>query len=178
MSICKFGDFVPAIAEESYIHPSAEIIGEVTIEKQVNIWPGVVIRGDVSPIQIGELTNIQDNSVLHGDDNAPVVLGKRVTVGHGAIVHGCTVGDGCLIGMGAIILSRAVIGEGCIIGAGALIGEDKVIPPYSLVVGIPGKVMKEVTPEKRAEIWQHSEHYWHWAQEMAKSEIVLPKEKK
>ena len=105
MTVCKFGDFIPKIAEESYLHPSAQIIGDVTIEKQVNIWPGVVIRGDVSSIKIGELTNIQDNAVLHGDYDMPVVLGKRVTVGHGAIVHGCTVKDGCLIGMGATILS-------------------------------------------------------------------------
>lgn len=178
MTICKFGDLTPEIHEESFIHSSAQIIGNVKIEKQVNIWPGVVLRGDVSPIQIGELTNIQDNSVLHGDYDMPVILGKRVTVGHGAIVHGCTVNDGCLIGMGAIILSGAVIGEGCIIGAGALVGEGKVIPPHSLVVGIPGKVIKEVTTEKREEIWQHSEHYWHWAQEMKNSEIVLPKKEK
>ncbi|MCI8336104.1 MAG: gamma carbonic anhydrase family protein [Peptococcaceae bacterium] len=172
MSICKFQDLTPEIHEETYIHPTAQVIGGVTLEKQVNIWPGVVLRGDVSPIQIGELTNIQDNAVLHGDDNAPVILGKRVTVGHGAIVHGCTVEDGCLIGMGAIILTGAVIGAGSIIGAGALVGEGKVIPPNSVVVGIPGKVIKEVTPEKQQENWQHAEDYWQWAKEMAASEIL------
>ncbi len=172
MTICKFKDSVPQIHEESYIHPTAQIIGDVQIEKQANIWPGVVLRGDVSAIKVGELTNIQDNSVLHGDYDAPVILGKRVTVGHGAIVHGCTVGDGCLIGMGAIILTGAVIGEGCIIGAGALVGEGKVIPPNSVVVGIPGKVIKEVTPEKRQENWEHAEHYWHWAKEMSVSKII------
>lgn len=172
MTICKFNDLTPQIHGETYIHPTAQIIGAVKIEKQANIWPGVVLRGDVSAIQVGELTNIQDNAVLHGDDDAPVVLGKRVTVGHGAIVHGCTVEDGCLIGMGAIILTGAVIGAGSIIGAGALVGEGKIIPPNSVVVGIPGKVIKEVTSEKRQENWEHAEHYWHWANRMAASEIL------
>ncbi len=172
MTICKFQNLTPQIHAESYVHSTAQIIGDVKIAKQANIWPGVVLRGDVSPIQVGELTNIQDNAVLHGDDNAPVILGKRVTVGHGAIVHGCTVGDGSLIGMGAIILTGAVIGEGSIIGAGALVGEGKEIPPHSVVVGIPGKVIKEVSPEKRQENWEHAEHYWQWAKEMADSEII------
>lgn len=172
MTICKFNDLIPQIHTESFIHPTAQIIGAVNLEKQVNIWPGVVLRGDVSPIYVGELTNIQDNAVLHGDDDAPVTLGKRVTVGHGAIVHGCTVEDGCLIGMGAIILTGAVIGAGSIIGAGALVGEGKVIPPNSVVVGIPGKVIKEVTPEKRQENWEHAERYWHWARQMSVSEIL------
>ena len=127
-----------------YLAPNATVVGDVQMGENVNVWYGAVIRGDHGTITIGDGTNIQDNAVLHDG----LTLGKNCTVGHGAIVHGCTVEDNCLIGMGATILDGAVIGEGSIIGAGALVGEGKVIPPRSLVVGVPGKVIREVSNEQ------------------------------
>ena len=128
----------------SFIAPNATVVGDVTVEKDASIWYGAVLRGDQGAITIGEGSNIQDNCVVHEH----TTVGKDCTVGHGAILHGCTIGDNCLIGMGATILDGAVIGEGSIIGAGALVGEGKVIPPRSLVVGVPGKVIREVSAEQ------------------------------
>ena len=122
------------------------LVGDVTIGENVTIWHGAVLRGDNGAIVIGDGSNVQDNAVLHNH----VVLGKNVTVGHAAIVHGCTVGDNTLIGMGATILTGAVIGEGCIIGANALVTENKVIPPRSLVVGVPGRIVRTTTDEEVA----------------------------
>ncbi|MCF6220625.1 MAG: gamma carbonic anhydrase family protein [Robiginitomaculum sp.] len=132
----------PKLADGVWIAPNASVIGDVHLGENANIWFGVVIRCDNEPITIGKDTNIQDNSVLHSDPGMPLSIGEGVTVGHKAMLHGCTVGDNSLVGIGATILNGAVIGKNCIIGAHALITEGKTIPDNSLVVGSPGRVMK------------------------------------
>ncbi len=132
----------PTLAGGVWIAPNASVIGDVHLDEHANIWFGVVIRCDNERIIIGKDTNIQDNSVLHSDPGMPLSIGKGVTVGHKAMLHGCTVGDNSLIGIGATVLNGAVIGKNCIVGAHALITEGKVIPDNSLVVGSPGRVMK------------------------------------
>lgn len=147
----------PTIHEKARVAENAAIIGNVVIEAGVSIWYGAVLRGDVCAIRIGENSNVQDCCCLHGA--ADTVIGKNVTIGHGAIVHGCTVEDNCLIGMGATVLNGAVIGEGSIIGAGALVSENKVIPPRSLVLGVPGRVVHPVTQEQYEGILQNAASY-------------------
>ena len=138
-----------------YIAPNATVVGDVILGENVNIWYGAVLRGDHGRITVGEGTNIQDNAVLH-DETA---LGKFCTVGHTAIIHGCTIGDDCLIGMGAILLSGAVLGDGCIVGAGALVTGKTNAPAGSLLLGSPAKVVKTVTPEQLAETRENALHY-------------------
>ena len=142
-----------------FIANNATVSGDVTIGEGSSIWFGAVARGDMNYIKIGKFTNIQDNVVLHMDRDSPLDIGDYVTVGHGAVVHGCNVSDNCLIGIGAIILSRSNIGENCIIGAGTLITEDAVISPDSLVVGVPGKVKRQLTDEEIKSIRETAERY-------------------
>jgi carbonic anhydrase/acetyltransferase-like protein (isoleucine patch superfamily) len=149
----------PAVAESAYIDPSAQVIGDVTLAELASVWPNVTIRADIAPVRIGEGSNIQDNSCLHVDNDAPVDIGSYVVVGHSCTVHGCTIGDGCLIGMGAIILSGARIGAGSIVGAGALVLEGQEIPPRSVALGAPAKVRREVTDEQLAGIRDNAERY-------------------
>ena len=138
------------------LHPTvrgadtAAVIGDVTCGAQVNLWYGAVLRGDSDAITVGEGTNVQDNCVLHCDPGAPLRVGSFCTIGHGAIVHGCTVGDHVLVGMGATLLNGCVIGEGSIIGAGALVPGGMEVPPRSLVVGVPGRVVRSVKEAERA----------------------------
>lgn len=139
----------------TYIAPNATVVGDVTLGKDVNIWYGAVLRGDNGPIVIGEGTNIQDNAVIHD----ATTLGAYCTVGHGAIVHGCTVGDGCLIGMGAILLSGAVLEEGCLVAAGALVTGKTHATAGTLLMGNPAKAVKQLTPEQQAENRKNAEHY-------------------
>ena len=139
----------PTIDPEAFIAEGAVIRGDVRIERNASIWYNAVLRGDVDSIAVGEGSNIQDGCVVHVDRGCPVRIGRNVTVGHGAIVHGCTIGDGSLIGMGAIILNGAVIGEGCIVGAGALVTQGKHIPAGTLVIGSPARTVRAVTPEER-----------------------------
>lgn len=139
----------PTIDPEAFIAEGAVIRGDVRIERNASIWYNAVLRGDVDSIAVGEGSNIQDGCVVHVDRGCPVRIGRNVTVGHGAIVHGCTIGDGTLIGMGAIILNGAAIGEGCIVGAGALVTQGKHIPAGTLVVGSPARTVRAVTPEER-----------------------------
>lgn len=160
MNIYKFGDKSPKFLSENYfIAPNASVIGDVEIGDEVSVWFGAVIRGDITPIKIGARTNIQDNCVLHEDYDIPLTVGDNVTVGHGVILHGCTIAANCLIGMGAIILNNAKIGENCIVGAGALITQNKIIPPNSLVVGSPARVIREVTAEEIELIKFSAKHY-------------------
>lgn len=140
------------IDPSAFIAPNATLLGQVTLGPEASVWFGVVIRADLAPITIGLATNIQDNSVIHVDAGKPVTLGDHVTVGHRAIVHGATVESRSLIGMGSIILNGAVIGSESIIGAGALVPERAVIPPRSLVLGVPGKVVRSVTEKELAYI--------------------------
>jgi carbonic anhydrase/acetyltransferase-like protein (isoleucine patch superfamily) len=145
--IGNFKNLMPKIHESCFIAPTADVIGDVTVGENSSIWHRTVLRGDVNKIVVGANTNIQDGSIVHVADDYPTIIGDNVTIGHGAIVHGCTVKDGAFIGMGAIILDGAVIGEGALIGAGALVTEGKEIPPYSLAVGVPAKVVRELSQE-------------------------------
>ena len=135
---------MPYFHPTCFIHPLAVVLGDVTLGSRASVWPTAVLRADGDVIVVGADSNIQDGAVLHVDVGIPCSIGQRVTIGHRAIVHGATVEDDCLIGMGAIILNRAVIGTGSVIGAGALVSEGAVIPPRSIVLGVPGRVVKPV----------------------------------
>ena len=150
----------PQIPVSAYIDPDAVIIGDVTIGELSSVWPGVVIRGDVNWIRIGARTNIQDGSVLHVmKDTHPLVLGDAVTIGHGVILHGCTIESSVLIGMGSILLNGAKIGSGSIVAAGTLVPEGAVVPPGSLFMGHPGKLRRALTPEDQASIEAYAARY-------------------
>ncbi len=155
----------PKLHPTVFVAESAAIIGKVTIGEESGIWYGVVVRGDVNDISIGKKTNIQENTVIHvdsckdGSDRGKTKIGDRVTVGHGAIIHGCTIEDDCLIGMGAIILTGAKIGSGSLIAAGALIPEGTQIPPKSLVVGVPGVIRGQVSDDKFRHILEAAQPY-------------------
>ena len=150
----------PHLGENVYISETAMVIGDVILGDEVNIWFGAVLRGDMHYIKIGNRTNIQDNSVVHVTTGvSPTNIGNGVTVGHGAIIHGCTIEDDCLIGMGAIIMDDAVIGTGSLIGASALIPPNMIIPPNSLVVGSPGKVVREVKDVEKEMILERPQEY-------------------
>ena len=133
----------------AFIHESAVVIGAVTLGARASVWPTAVIRADADHIEIGDDTNIQDGAVIHCDPGIPCTIGKRVTVGHRAVIHGALVQDDCLIGIGAIVLNKAVIGRGSLVGSGAVVTEGTVIPPDSLVLGVPARVVRELTPELR-----------------------------
>lgn len=137
----------PQIHETAYIAEGAQVIGDVILKADSSIWYNTVCRADINQIVIGERTNIQDNSVIHLENDQGVLVENDVTVGHNAIIHGCSIADGALIGMGAIIMNGAVIGKGAVIGAGTVVKEDMVIPDLSLVVGVPGKIVKTLSPE-------------------------------
>ena len=151
MSIAEMEDIhgtkVPVIRQSAFVAPGAVVRGDVFLDTDASVWYNAVIRGDEAPIRIGERTNVQDCAVLHVSPTAPLTLGSGVTIGHGAIVHGCTVGDNSLIGMGAIVLDGAVVGKDCIIGAGALVTQGKVIPDGSVAFGNPAKVVRAMRPE-------------------------------
>ncbi len=150
----------PQIPASAYIDPDAVIIGDVTIGEHSSVWPRVVIRGDVNWIRIGARTNIQDGSVLHVmKDTHPLVLGDAVTIGHGVILHGCTIESSVLIGMGSILLNGAKIGSGSIVAAGTLVPEGAVVPPGSLFMGHPGKLRRALTPEDQASIEAYAARY-------------------
>jgi carbonic anhydrase/acetyltransferase-like protein (isoleucine patch superfamily) len=142
-----------------WVAPDAAVIGKVTLEEGASVWFGAVARGDMERIVIGAGSNVQDLSVLHTDPGFPLMIGANVTVGHRAILHGCVIGDGALIGMGAVILNGARIGAGCLIGAGALITEGKEIPDGSLVMGAPGKVVRELDAARRAALLESAARY-------------------
>ena len=144
---------------DRYIADGAAVIGSVRIGNDVSIWFGAVVRGDTGTIDIGDATNIQDGSVIHCDERHAAVIGRGVTVGHRAVLHGCTVGDESLIGIGAVILNGAVIGRNCIVGAGALVLENARIPDGSVALGSPAKVVRPVTPDQIAEIRDSAAHY-------------------
>jgi carbonic anhydrase/acetyltransferase-like protein (isoleucine patch superfamily) len=172
MAIESYKDIAPVLGKDVYVHPSATVIGDVALADQVSIWPGVVIRGDVNYIRIGEGSNIQDNSVLHvshrspsDPDGAPLVIGKHVTVGHACILHGCEIGDECLIGMGAIVMDRAVMAPRVLLGAGSLVPEGKTLESGWLYVGRPAKAVRQLTDVEIAGLRAHAEHYVEWAAE-------------
>jgi carbonic anhydrase/acetyltransferase-like protein (isoleucine patch superfamily) len=144
---------------ECFIADNATVIGSVVLHPQASVWYNAVVRGDSEIITIGERSNVQDAAVLHADPGFPLTLGRNVSIGHQAMLHGCTVGDGSLIGIGAIILNGAVIGRSCIVGAGAVIPEGKNYPEGVLVLGAPGKIMRELKPEEKAGLLENAEIY-------------------
>ncbi len=152
-------DKKPKNSGENWVAPNAVGIGDVTLEKNTSIWFNATLRGDLENIHIGEGSNVQDGCVLHTDPGYPLKVGKNVTVGHLVMLHGCSIGDNSLIGIGAVILNNAKIGKNCIIGAKALITENKVIPDNSLVIGSPGKVVREVTEEEKKAVSENTKHY-------------------
>ena len=155
-----FRSIVPTVHESAFVDQSAQVIGDVQIGAESSVWMNVVIRGDVHFIRIGARTNIQDGTIVHVMRNThPTVIGDDVTIGHGAVVHGCTIEDRCLIGMGAILLNGCRVGTGSIVGAGTLVPEDMVIPPGSLVIGSPARVRRSLTPEEDASIKWYADNY-------------------
>ncbi len=161
MSVYTLGECCPEFpaAGEYWIAPDAIVIGKVRLRKNASVWFGAVLRGDNELIDIGENSNVQDGCVLHTDMGSPLTVGRDCTIGHLAMLHGCTVGEGSLIGIGAVVLNNAKIGRHCIIGAKALIPEGKEIPDHSLVMGTPGKVVKTVTPEAAEHLLASAAHY-------------------
>ncbi|MFN3662435.1 gamma carbonic anhydrase family protein [Yoonia sp.] len=159
MSLYALGDLEPEIADDAWVAPGCYLIGRVVVEPRASIWFGSTLRGDNETIHIGAGSNIQENCVLHTDMGFPLVIGAGCTIGHKVMLHGCTIGANSLIGMGAIVLNGAVIGENCLIGAGALVTEGKVIPDGSLVMGAPGKVVRDLDAAAIARLQASALHY-------------------
>jgi carbonic anhydrase/acetyltransferase-like protein (isoleucine patch superfamily) len=157
----------PVVPASAYVAPGVFLTGAVTLGERASLWPFASLRADISAITVGEESNIQDNAVIHVGTGMPAVIGRRVTVGHGAIVHACTVGDGTLVGMGAVLLDGAVIGENCLIGARTLVLGGTVIPPGSMVVGSPGKIVRTLSPKEQAGLGVWADHYVVLAREYA-----------
>jgi carbonic anhydrase/acetyltransferase-like protein (isoleucine patch superfamily) len=161
MPVYALGEDVPVLPPPGrfWVAPDAHVIGRVILGDEVGVWFGAVLRGDNEPISIGARTNIQEGAMLHADPGAPLTVGEDVTVGHHAILHGCTVGSNSLIGMGATVLNRARIGNNCIVGANALVTEGKAFPDYSLIVGAPAKVVRSLDPAVAAQLKASAAHY-------------------
>ena len=161
MTCYKLGRYEPTLPPEGqyWIAPSAMVVGKVMLKKNASIWFGAVARGDNDPIEIGENSNVQDNSVLHTDSGVPLTIGDNVTIGHMVMLHGCTIGEGSLVGIGSIVLNGARIGRSCLIGAHALITEGKDIPDFSVVMGAPGKIVRQVSPEQAEGLRAGARHY-------------------
>ena len=157
--IASFGGKTPRNAGAAFVAANATVLGDVVLGQDSSVWYGAVLRGDDGTLTIGENSNVQDNAVLHCDAGGAVTLGKNVTVGHSALVHGCTVGDGSLIGMHATLLNHCVVGRNCIIGAGALVPEGMVIPDGSVAVGVPAKIIKQVSEAQVQANLQNAAHY-------------------
>ncbi len=165
--IYPFKQWTPTLGKQTWIAPSADVVGNVTMGEDVSIWFGCVVRGDVHYITIGDRTNIQDLSMIHVthykkedmSDGNPTVIGADVTIGHRVMLHGCTIEDACLIGMSATILDGAVIGKESIVGAGALVTKNKVFPPRSLIVGSPAKAVRSLSDEEVAELYASAKRY-------------------
>ena len=161
MTLFALDGVSPRVPEDGdfWVAPDANVIGDVVLERAVSIWFGCTLRGDTERLTIGAGSNVQENSVVHADLGFPVVIGANCTIGHKAMIHGCEIGDGSLIGMGATVLNGARVGKGCLIGAGALITEGKVIPDGSLVMGMPGKVVRDLDEDARANLLVSAENY-------------------
>lgn len=160
--VLPYLEYQPVIGENVFIAPNATVTGRTTLGNDVSIWFSAVLRGDIAAIEVGDGSNIQDNSVLHVGDEDPCIVGQNCIVGHNAVLHGCTVEDSCLIGMGVIVLNQSVIGKGSVIGAGALVTQNTVIPEYSLALGSPAKVIRTLSENER-------EDYTHFAPKYVKT---------
>src|SRR5690348_7137053 len=172
MPLYSLGDWKPQLAQGAWAAPSADLIGDVRLGARASVWFGAVLRGDNTPLILGDETNFQDGSIGHSDADFPLTIGARVTVGHQAILHGCTISDDCLIGMGARILNGAVLEPECIVGAGALITEGKHFERGSLIVGAPARIVRQVTDEERQLLRMSAAHYAEKAQRYA-AELTL-----
>jgi len=158
-SVLSVGGATPRLDPSSFVAAGARVIGAVTLEEGASVWYNAVLRADGDTITVGARSNLQDNVSVHVDAGKPVVIGDDVSVGHNAVVHGCTIGDGSLVGMGAVVLNGARIGRGCLIAGGAVVLEGSEIPDGSLVAGVPAKVRRELTAEERAGLIANAEHY-------------------
>lgn len=157
--IYALGEFKPEFRGNYFVADSAGVIGRCVLENNASVWFGSILRGDNDTITLGENSNVQDNSVIHADPGFPVTIGRNVTIGHMVMLHGCTIGDGSLIGIKSVILNGAIIGKDCLIGANSLIPEGKIIPDRSLVLGSPGKVMRQLTDQDVARIHEGASYY-------------------
>lgn len=159
VSVYTISGHSPKLHDDAWIAPNAVVLGQVELARASSVWFGAVLRGDTDWIRIGEESNVQDLSMIHADAGVPTIVGDRVTIGHKVVLHGCTVADECLVGIGAIVLNRATIGKHSIIGAGSLVPPGKVIPERSLVMGVPGKVVREINEQELEMILFSSAHY-------------------
>lgn len=157
--VLPLGDRVPDIHPEAWLAPQSVVSGSVRIGAGTSIWYGASVRGDAEQITLGERSNLQDNAVIHADPDFPAVIGDNVSIGHAAVLHGCTVGDGTIIGMGSVVLNGAVIGAGSMVAAGAVVLEGTQVPPGSLVAGVPAKIRRELTEAERAGMREGIGHY-------------------
>ena len=153
-----FNGYRPSVNPAAYVSPQALLIGKVTLASQSSVWPGAVLRGDIEDIIIGKMSNVQDGSLMHTSPELPVLIGEAVTIGHGAVLHGCRIGDRCLIGMGAVVLDGAIIGAGCVVP------ENTHIPDRSMVLGVPGKIVRAITDEEVENIKENAREYWRLAE--------------
>ncbi len=159
MAIYQLDDRIPEIDPSAWVAEGAHVIGHVRLRANASIWFNATLRGDNDLIEIGVASNVQESSVLHTDPGCPLVVGDNVVIGHQAMLHGCTIGDGSLIGMQAIVLNRARIGRGCVIGAGALVPEGREIPDHSMVLGSPGKIVRQISEEEYQRFVAGAQHY-------------------
>lgn len=159
MAIYQYDEKIPEIDDEAYVADSADVIGNVTLCRDSSVWYQAVLRGDNENIEVGEGSNVQDGAVLHTDPGYPLRIGKSVTIGHQAMLHGCTIGDGALVGIQSVILNGAVIGRNCLVAAGAVVTEGKEYPDNSLIVGAPAKVVRELSDQAIADIHRNAEEY-------------------
>ncbi|MBY4130135.1 gamma carbonic anhydrase family protein [Rhodococcus fascians] len=159
MTVSRPGDARPSIDPDAWVAPTATVVGDVAIGPQVSIWYGAVVRGDGDPITLSAGSNVQDGCIVHSDPGYPVTVGRHVSIGHRAVLHGCTIEDDVLIGMGALILNGAHIGHGSMIAAGAVVLEGSVVPPHSMIAGLPGKTRRDTTDDERHGFAANAQRY-------------------
>lgn len=165
MTCYSFKNWVPTVHDTAFVAPGATVIGWADLQANSSVWPGAVIRADNEPIVVGQGSNVQDGAVLHTDPDCPLTLGRNVTVGHQAMLHGCTVEDGALIGIQAVVLNKAVIGKYSLVGAGAVVTEGKVFPERSLILGAPARVVRTLSDEEVANMQRNAQVYIDRSQE-------------
>lgn len=159
MPIYRYGERIPTVHESVFVAPSASVIGSVVLSENVSVWFGATIRGDNDVITLGKNSNVQEGAVLHTDPGIKLTVGENVTIGHQAMLHGCTIGDGSLIGIQAVVLNGAVIGKGCLVGAGAVVTEKKVFPDRSLILGSPARVARQLTDDDVEKLMKAAQSY-------------------
>lgn len=168
MALYELDGVAPQLGKDTWIAESADVMGKVELGDHASVWFGAVVRGDTAHIKIGKNSNVQDGSVLHADEGIPLEIGDDVTIGHQVMLHGCTVGDGSLIGIQSVVLNRAKIGKGCIVGAGSLVTEGKEFPDYSMIMGSPAKVVRQLDPATVEKLRVSAQHYVANGQRFAK----------